>query len=298
MQKLNKLFHMLISTRPSNEDKVITFLSSNSEQTALQIYKAVADNHTYNTSPITLQGIYRILRKLEQENVIWKIKKQYSLRIPWLLDLSSLVHDMEKTYLKEEFVRSFIPKEDKQKVIWSFNNLNSMNDFWIQMLLSLAHLSETGYSLSTCPHIWMERIHDYQQEDQFRKNYLQKITEYCVVENKSFLDKYIRDKQDGGNSKDLFYLAQEDEYITKKRNVFVDIIDDYILKMQFDCATAAYLDKTYKKMQSLVDVLSFDIRAIFSRSIKCKIIIKKDTEAVEKYRRKFKRIFGPLENKK
>lgn len=288
-QKVTYIF-MLTSNQLTAEDTIVHFLSKGGNKTA----QAILDHlHTQNHE-ITLQGAYRILRKLEETGVIIKLQKTYALKIAWLLDLSALVDTMENTYLQQQFAANLIPVEDKAKISWHFNDLQKMNNFWCQILLSLAHINTLGYSLSIAPHIWLERLHLEHQENQFRKNYLTLVKEYCLVESKSFLDTYINKKHKIEKDKEEYYLAPQDEHISKQRNKYIDVVGDYIVTVTFDEKTTQLLDKEYERMESLEDVLSFDVPRIFTRSMRIKLLLKKDIKQAANYRRKFNRLFGPL----
>lgn len=281
---------MLTSNQLTAEDTIVHFLSKGGNKTA----QAILDHLHQKQHKITLQGAYRILRKLEETGVIIKLKKTYSLKIAWLLDLSALVQTMEGTYLQQHFAANLIPVDDKAKISWHFNDLQKMNNFWCQILLSLAHINTLGYSLSIAPHIWLERLHLEHQENQFRKNYLSLVKEYCLVESKSFLDTYINKKQNDKNNNEEYFLASKDQYISKQRNKYIDVIGDYIVTVTFDKKATQLLDTEYERIKSLDDVLSFDVSRIFTRSMRIKLLLKKDIKQATNYRRKFNRLFGPL----
>lgn len=99
---------MFLGDNKNLENIITLLLAKHGELEAENIWKKIKPE-------ISIQGIYRVLRKLQKEGVIIKAKQKYSLRIPWILDLSDLINKTEKIYLQEKYIAKFLPTKNKQK---------------------------------------------------------------------------------------------------------------------------------------------------------------------------------------
>lgn len=68
---------MLLQVKESLEDLIVKLLVEKPDLSAAQIYQKVT-----RLRKITLQAIYKELRKLQGAGVVVKLKKRYSLRLP------------------------------------------------------------------------------------------------------------------------------------------------------------------------------------------------------------------------
>ncbi len=242
---------------------------------------------------VTAQGIYRVLRQLQEQNIVIKQKTMYSLHISWLLDVSFFSDQTQKFYLEQEQLHQLIPREPKEKRIWHFTNLLKVMDFTSQLLLSLAASTAKQVALRYTPHAWEVMIEPYKAA-RFTKQYLHLVqNRYMVVGGQSYLDKYTRAISDAPNN-DHVYLAQPDEVIEKDRCLALDIIDDYILCTILDTEAAKAIDMLYSQVHREEDMYLLDIFRVFAQSTKIKLVLKRDNEKARQYRRRFEHLFGPL----
>jgi DNA-binding PadR family transcriptional regulator len=280
---------MLLGDRDLIENHIIRGLATHGTRTAEQLTKHMK----HGQKRVSIQGVYRVLRKLENQNVITKEKRYYSLRISWLLDLLGLVDKMEETYLNDEYLKQLLPTADKKRRTWTFTNLFKMNDVRTHLLLALAKQSEKGISLQYAPHDWFG-IMQMKQSQQFKKTFLEKIrASYIVVGGQTFVDQYMKAITINPNSEQV-YMAPPEDYIHDKRTIYVDVIDDYVMTLKIDEETAKNIDTLYWSITSEDDMHLLDIFETFMSKVKVKLTIKKDPRAAGSYRKKYVQLFGPL----
>ena len=280
---------MILGKEKTVADQIIELLGNHGAQSVTEILgRCVKINYA-----VTPQGVYRVLRQLQEQNIVIKQKKRYSLHISWLLDLSFFSDETQKLYLQKEHLNQLIPREPKEKRIWHFTNLLKVMDFTSQLLLSLAASTSKPIALRYTPHAW-EAMTDPYKAAHFTKQYLQLVEErYMVVGGQSYLDKYTHAISDAAEN-DHVYLAHTDEVIEKDRCIAIDIIDDYILSTVLDQTAADAIDTLYSKVHREEDMYLLDIFRVFAQSTKIKLVLKKDNEKARQYRRRFEYLFGPL----
>lgn len=243
---------------------------------------------------VTEQGVYRVLRKLQNDGIIVKTKNYYNIRLAWLVELSEIIKQMEKTYLHETYLEQFLPQEN-EKYVWHFSDLDKMNNFWSQILIALSKHSKRRIALSYSPHLWY-LIGQKTQENQFTESYMAGLKKsYFIVGGRTYLDKFSLTLFEKPTGKEQRYLATESEYIEKRRSLAIDIIDDYVLSTNLDKKTTAIIEKIFQDSDTLKQVDEKSIQEMWKRKIKGKIILKKDSRKSREYYRKFEKIFGPLE---
>lgn len=244
---------------------------------------------------VTEQGVYRVLRKLQKDGIIVKNKNFYNIRLAWLVELSDLIKQMEKTYLHEKSLEQFLPQE-QEKYTWHFSDLYKMNNFWSQILIVLSKHSHKKLGLSYSPHLWYVLGGNINQENQFTESYIAGLKKsYFIVGGRTFLDKHSLTLFDKVTEKEHRYLASESEYIEKKRSIFIDIVDDYVLTTTLDAATTQHIEKLFANSDTLKQVDQEALDQLWKRRIKGKIILQRSAKKTKTYYKKFEKIFGPLE---
>ncbi len=279
---------MLLGENNNLENHVIHILAHSGKAKV----EDVLDAFGRDEKGATVQGVYRVLRKLQKEGVISKERSSYSLRIPWLLELASLVDTMEDTYLNKEYLKQLLPAPGAAKKVWTFSNLLKMNDVRMHILLALTRHIKKGIALQYAPHDWFT-ILNMRQAAQFKKSFLEHINKsYVIIGGQSYVDKYIRALSK--TEKEETYLAPEEDCVEQERNMYVDVIDDYILTIKLDDHTTKNIDTLYNSIASEDDMHLLDIFETFTGKVKVKMIIKEDPRKAGVYRRKVTNAFGPL----
>ena len=115
----------MIKERKNLSQYIIQSLSSQQFIEVSQLLNKVAGASGKNYS---IQGLYKELKKLQEEGVLFKLGNQYSLRLPWVFDFISLADSISATYIERPQLPLILPEINK-KEIWHFTDLLKMNDF-------------------------------------------------------------------------------------------------------------------------------------------------------------------------
>lgn len=286
---LNNRFNiMLLGVNSSLENSVVTSLTQAGGLTASQILQSI---HSRG-SKASVQGIYKILTKLQQEGIINKQGTTYSLKLPWVLDLVELVEQMQEVYFKKDYFLQIIPISYTEKKRWHFKNLIKLIDFWIDIQLALITHTKSELIYSSVPHAWYGLTHS-KQWSHFQKLLNSRIKhQFTVIGNKTYLDQYLNALLKDPTNHTTHVLDNKD-YFEKTNKIYTTVIGDYIISLKLSTEATTRIDNLFNQITDEDDMYTLDILDTFTKSVRSSIQIKKDPTAAKKYRNRFTKIFGP-----
>lgn len=276
------------------EDFIVHILAHEGARTEHELHRALRKKLGVMS---TDQGVYRVLRKLQEDGIIIKENKTYSLRIAWIRDVSLLVDTMEETYLRDEYMHHLIPREEREMKFWRFTNHQKLNDFWSQILMVMAEKEAGQPSLNYIPHPWFQIAYP-KKEGQFIETFLKKVPkDYLVIGGRTPLDMYVKKQLEGSGAVEV-YLAPEEEWIDRRRHLYITVIGSLVCFVHLNKKIAAEIDGFFDGVSGQVNELTFAMHNkmlhIFEKRAHAKVILRRDRRMAQKYYRKFKRLFGPL----
>lgn len=278
---------MLLGINSELENAIILALSSGGYLTAEEVLSTI----TAKGKPITLQGLYRAMKKLRDEKVLTKERQTYSLRLPWIIELTQFAEKLEATYLHSNHLTQLLPTSSIQKRIWRFNNLRKMVEAWMQIVVAMGKASETKTVLTFAPHLWFALIHlpEWMQFKHALGSVMKK--QYTLIQGTEYVDKYLNalTKHDD----ETVYLTK-DEYFEDDLTLYRTIIDDTILTVRIDPVTARKINTLFEQIKSEETMYLLDIFQTFTGKVRVTLMIKKDPIIANRYRKKFERLFGPI----
>lgn len=238
----------------------------------------------------SVQGIYRVLRKLQGEGVIVKEKEHYTVRIPWILDISSFTQALEMKYVNGEYFQKLISLQEKSKTIWHFTDIYKLNDFWSQLISVLIKNSKEKILCNYHPHAWFYLI-QMRQEYQYIKTSNKNLKKrYTLVGGNEYLDvwatKFWKDPRI------QYFLAPQEQWLTQERATNISIIDDYVLTIKHEKKFANAIDNLYKTVVTTQELSTERLEAIFQKRTKGSIILQRNSAVALTYKKRFARLFG------
>lgn len=235
----------------------------------------------------SIQGVYKELKKLQEEGAVFKAKGRYGLRLPWVFDFLSVAERMEETYVERPKLSSILPDEDK-KEIWHFSDLAKLNDFWGHVLLMLINQSEKKTLLGWNPHTWFHLLQTEQEEQ-----YLQALKRagsklYLMVGGATFLDRWAERFWD----KEVVDYSFAESPFHEERGTYLNVIDDYVLTVKLDSKLAATIDAFYAKTMSMEDLDVPAIIAVLRQKTDASLWLEKNPKKASQIKSKFKKHWG------
>lgn len=242
----------------------------------------------------SLQGLYRILRKLIAAGVITKQKKQYSIALSWFLDLQAMVKSMESTYLKSSNTEQLIPTKARA-LRWRFTDLQQLNTFWSHLLLNVCKETGSQHSLHYYPHAWHAVLFE-PHSIQFSNALSQLVPRSYVVHGyRTYLNQLVSRIMADPYPQKHIYVASAQERIHQEEHTYVDVIEDYVISVKLDDETVALLQKLFVKTTAGQDIDALLLAEVLNHKPDARVLIQHSTKKARAIRRKFTELFGPLD---
>lgn len=281
---------MLLGINSELENMIILSLSEGGNMTAEEILSTIQ----HKGKVISLQGLYRVLKKLQQERILAKEKRNFSLRLPWVIELGQFVDQLQQTYFESSHLAQLLPTSTSQKRMWRFNNLLKMVEAWMQLIIAMSKTSEEKTMFTAAPHLWFALI-NLEEWTHFKKALSSLIDkQFTLIQGTHFVDKYLNAVTK--DQEEEVYLNEE-EYIEEDLTVYRTIVDDTILTVRLDPLTAKKINTLFQQVKSEETMYLLDIFQTFTSKVRVTIMIKKDPIIAKRYKKKFARVFGPVGKK-
>ncbi|MDD5068032.1 MAG: hypothetical protein PHS53_01030 [Candidatus Pacebacteria bacterium] len=274
----------ILKERKKLAETILEALSTEQFLNASQIHKKVVE---VGGRKYTIQGLYKELKKLQEEGMLFKLETRYSLRLPWVLNFLSLADTLSSTYIERPRSPLVLPEINK-KEIWHFTDLLKMNDFWSHLLLMIIQQSKKKILLGWNPHPWFHLVQTKQEKQYIESLKLAKSKLYLIVGGNSFLDKWTEKFWD---KKAVEYSFSKSDF-QNERSTYINVVDDFVVTVKLDPKTAEEIDRIYEKTKSLNDLDLQAVLAIFRKKTKCSIWLENNPEKARKITIKFKKFWG------
>lgn len=274
----------MINERKNLAQYIVQSLASQQLLEVADLRKKVLEVSGKNYS---VQGLYKELKKLQAEGVLFKLRNKYSLRLPWVFDFLSLADQLSATYIERPQLPLVLPEINK-KEIWHFSDLLKMNDFWSHILLILIQQSKHKVLLGWNPHPWFHLVQTRQEEQYIKALKLAQSKLYLIIGGASFLDTWAEKFWD----KETVHYSFGESDFHKERSTYFNVIDDYVVTVKLEPKTAQAIDAIYEYTKSIDDLNLQSILSIFHQKTKCSIWLEKNPEKARKIATKFKKFWG------
>lgn len=102
---------------------------------------------------VTVQGIYKDLRRLQALRVVFKGRGKFYLSLSWLLDSRELIEAGISAHTERSVVQGFLPGIGESRS-WNFTDIHAMDRFVSNMVLALQLHGSSKTSYHWVPYPW------------------------------------------------------------------------------------------------------------------------------------------------
>lgn len=261
---------MIYSAQKSIEDFIVEMLAQKSH-TAEELFFS----HNASQKEVTIQAIYKSLRKLYSDGVVLKHKEYYSLNNVWK---SKIVNLLEKP-------DTFPVLKEGESIVYSFRSLEQLDEYWKH--IQEGNNENVSVTYFFCPHqYWWFVPGRRESEISFHNQF---------VENKRHAVLLL-----GGNTK----IDRELKSILSSSHLQIHAEDHHGLRMNDNLTIKNNLIVTTrlpnhfeKRINSIFDQnLPFEkteelLVELFSKKIPVKIIVERNTKKAEKLKKQIGKYF-------
>ena len=234
----------------------------------------------------SIQAIYKELRKLQKGGVVLKLKQSYALRLPWIVEFTSLAKTMSESCTSVVSINKIL--SDSRKHTWHFDNLLKLNDFWSHILLALVKRSKNKILFGWNPYTWFHLAQIEQEEQYMRSLKIAGAKLYLIIGDDSYLNHWAEKFLD----KKIVTYSFGKSTFHKDKSFYLNLVDDYILTVKLGEKTNKAIEDLYARTKSWTDIDIPAISNLFGRKIKGSICLEKNPTKGKVIRGRFVRFFG------
>ena len=231
----------------------------------------------------TKQGVYRVLRKLKNEEKIVIHGKLISLSLHWIKTMNEFF-SLAQFYYSSKFANSdsFLSVREKDKVVYFFKNLKLLDSFWshaFHMFTEISNPKEPIFVYN--PHEWFSYARQ-ETEQTLIKTLNEQLRQILItVTNDDSLDRELSKKFNS----DLVQYYISDKKVFERENYYFNIFGDYLIEVFIDEKIAKEIDGFFKKTKVFNDKTKEQLFSIISRNGRNKLIVSKSKRKAEKYKK-------------
>jgi hypothetical protein len=107
---------------------------------------------------VTIQGIYKELRRLQESQIAFKSNDLFYLSLPWLLESKNQIEQSLDIYTKLSVLKAFLPTQG-ETLTWRFSEIHAMDRLVVNLMVSLLSKSETKEIYHWDPYPWYAVFH-------------------------------------------------------------------------------------------------------------------------------------------
>ncbi len=265
------------STDKSVEDEVLRVLQKGT-LLGTEIVRQVSLLRPHTTK----QGVYRVLRKLKDEEKVAIHGKFVSLNIQWVNAMSEFFSLAGFHYSGSTGTDSFLNIKGRDKITYSFKNLNLLDVFGIHALHMMGMVIDKRVSLFAYnPHewfFWARREAEEVFKEAMNKDGRQL---FLVSSHRDPLDLELRKHYQG----DLLQYYIVDKPLFPKGNYYFCLFGDYLMEIYFDEKIVEELDEFYKMTKTWNEEARLALQEIVLKSSKNKLVISKNRRKIDRYKK-------------
>ncbi|MEI6352892.1 MAG: hypothetical protein WCO35_03080 [Candidatus Nomurabacteria bacterium] len=231
----------------------------------------------------TKQGVYRVLRKLNNEEKIVINKKQVSLNLHFIKKMNNFFSLAQYFYISDlSNSNDFLWLQDSEKISYYFKNLNLLDAFWshvFYMLNESINIEEPVFFYM--PHNWFYYVRQDTEEVILKDLQEKPRPVYLTIFNNSPLDK---DSQISYRKNNIQCNIISKNFFDKK-DFYFSVMGDYILETPVDLNIVKDINKFFENTKVFDEKAKLELLSIVSKNGRNKLIISRNKKKAEEYRK-------------
>lgn len=219
---------------------------------------------------VTIQGVYKALRELINEDIILKQGKEYFINNSWRDDVEKLISQRSRFVLR--------PGEE---IKYRFKKIENTDSFWKNIFGDIKNEIGKFPVFHFTPHqFWILLRERAQSELEYYDELNKKsIFGYTLIGGETELDNKAKQLLSSE-----YHQSHADDKVSLNRKDHVTVLGDYIIITRLPGSFAMAIDALYKKCNSETELI-VGLEKIFKRSGNIVMIIKNSSEKAKKLRK-------------
>ncbi len=269
---------MLISKKQTIEDIIVEYLAKSPNTDGPSLLRQIHQNRPATTK----QAMYYSLSNLLNEEIVVKAKNKYFLSKIWLLKLQKLCNIQETTN------DSVFKLKDGESVTYKFPNLLVADTYWAHIFQTFVEwIPKDKPVFAWYPHDWFAICRQKIEQAIFQGFIHNDKRKFLGIHGKTDLDKQFRE-----NWKNTHVSISTGVSGIFESNIYINVFDDFIIKVIIDKDTAEKIDMFYHKHKNLDDIHIDALTDIVSTKNPVKIVIYRNHKKATTIRKQISKEFA------
>lgn len=280
------------------ESIILDILSIKNRLTSKEIFDFFVKKYT---KKMTLQGFYKVIRKMLNDRILLKEGMLLSLDSFWVNKVMEFSKRIEKTYLQTEASSANILLEEGESRVLEFENIISMDNLWVHGL----NLARYFYAKNDCPdknaysRNYFSVFHIARTESEsVNLQYFEssKMEWYMASGSDTFLNHLPPKLMEQENYHQ--FIFDFDAYQKKykgapvEKNYWVTVIGDFIFEARFPKYIFELLEKIYEETKNISEFNADRIKILFQEPGKSHLTISRNKKKAELIRQEIKELYN------
>ena len=273
---------MLLQKRSTLEELIVRTLAKHPAMSAKEILVSISATGF----DFTLRGVYKELSKLENDEIVFKVKKKYRLRLTWLINLLAFADAAYDAYTEANHLAELLDASDS-KIVQSFNNLHKLDLYWVQLMIALHKIYPDKVMCLWCPFQWFHLVHHYTVDQFYRAVDLSGGKRYHIFGSDTYLDKLALNNF----PKEAVYSFAESPF-KEETNKYYTVIGQHVLTVKLDRETTGKIAELFGTINSAADFNQAKVAAALLAPVKASLAIEQNEGKAQRLKKKFSNYFG------
>lgn len=237
---------------------------------------------------VSWQNLYRLIKRLTDEDVLVKEQGKISLSWNWVTHLLRFADSVRFHYSGGESVLEGLPQTDGEKINFSSDSLMGLDLVWINILIRLLDSSEEKEWFAYNSHPWYA-IGSLDTETRFfERLVLHGVSVSMVYGNDTFLDRY---------GEKLLAMQGFQTTINTRTGMRDEgyalwVCGDYLIDVHFPDIIARHFATFFRSVKSLEQFNPELFAGIFMMKAQCQLSVELSKKRAKKERERIKRCFS------
>lgn len=249
---------------------------------------------------VTVQGIYKALRQLRAQQIVFLQQGEAMLNLRWLHELESFVSLAQHAYHDPtNHSGHFLQMQDGDRIVYAFKNPIQVDAFWNHVLYSLFEAIPTiDRWFAYASHCWF--LLGRREEELALQQFMIKKGIYYLftVGHRSSLDRAVAGDFDGVRAQ---YAMLDVPLFSERANhlgLVINVVGPYLIEAQYDKQTVERIEAFYRETPRITPEKVKELEEIVTSPARMKLVIVKNERKAEKLAKQLgKRFYFPKKEK-
>jgi hypothetical protein len=242
---------------------------------------------------VTKQGVYKSLRALREDEVVFLNRGELSLSVRWLQRIEQFVTLAQRAYIDPASgARHFLNLADGDRITYSFRDPTSVDAFWNHILYILFEAyPNLDRWYAYVPHCWF--LIARRSEELALKTFMTKRgCRYLVTAaGKTPLDRFVAKDFDGVMSQ--YHMLGRALFPGRRERLgaVLNVFGDFVIEAEYDPKTVQTIEEFYRKHKTIDAEGVRALERIVSAPASIRFTISRNKKRAQKLAHQFEKSF-------